>query len=316
MIGDETCERGESMEFEKRAEGIQYEDPRFRLVIRPDCVSSIDKPSSVSRAVHEEIELKYFYEGSSTLLIGSETVTVQAGDLVIMNPYELHSTIRFGAEKGRYPIAYTALATLTFVFAALSMSRNALVTASLAYASSLAYLSIFGERRRFFRRVALLELLTVALAFPIVYERVRRILSDYFERGFSDNGRFKLWRFALKSFSERMLFGNGFSGLVVSDELLYPFGPLVKQAHNTVIQLLCATGLFGTVSYIYYRVESLKPVFRNPSIKTVLAGASVAVLLVGSLADNFVFNIYPVFHYTVSMVIIHKSKAEKEGENN
>ena len=90
------------MEFEKRAEGIRYEDPRFRLVIRPDCVSSIDKPSSVSRAVHEEIELKYFYEGSSTLLIGSETVTVQAGDLVIMNPYELHSTIRFGAEKGRY----------------------------------------------------------------------------------------------------------------------------------------------------------------------------------------------------------------------
>ncbi len=224
--------------------------------------------------------------------------------------------IFYAAEKGSRPVAYTAVATLTLVFAALSMSRNALVTASLAYASSLAYLSIFGERRRFFRRVALLELLTVALAFPIVYERVRRILSDYFERGFSDNGRFKLWRFALKSFSERMLFGNGFSGLVVSDELLYPFGPLVKQAHNTIIQLLSATGIFGTASYIYYRIESLKPIFRAPSTKTVLAGVSVAVLLIGSLADNFVFNIYPTFHYTISMVIIHKTKAEEDAKNN
>lgn len=90
------------MEFEKRAEGIRYEDPGFRLLIRPDCVSSIDQPGSASRAIHEEIELKYFYEGCSTLLIGSQTVTAQAGDLVIMNPYELHSTIRYGAEKGKY----------------------------------------------------------------------------------------------------------------------------------------------------------------------------------------------------------------------
>ena len=90
------------MEIEKRSEGIRYEDPRFRLVIRPDCVSSIDKPSSVSRAVHEEIELKYFYEGSSTLLIGNEAIIANAGDVIVINPYEFHATINYSEEKGKY----------------------------------------------------------------------------------------------------------------------------------------------------------------------------------------------------------------------
>ncbi len=86
----------------KQAMGITFDDPNFRLIIRTDCVSNIDDPNRISKALHEEIELKYFYEGSSTLLVGTDTVAAQAGDLVIMNPYELHSTIRFGEEKGKY----------------------------------------------------------------------------------------------------------------------------------------------------------------------------------------------------------------------
>lgn len=74
----------------------------FRLVFHPGKVSYIDDPLRVPRALHEEIEIKYFYEGSSTLLIGTETVEVTAGDLVVINPYEPHSTIRFGEERGHY----------------------------------------------------------------------------------------------------------------------------------------------------------------------------------------------------------------------
>ena len=77
-------------------------DPAYPLRIVPDSISRIDDPAGVTRALHEEIELKYFYEGESTLLIGGETVEVRAGDLVVINPYELHSTIRFGEDRGRY----------------------------------------------------------------------------------------------------------------------------------------------------------------------------------------------------------------------
>ena len=78
------------------------EDTDFRVCFRPDKISYVDDPARVTRALHEEIEIKYFYEGSSTLLIGKETIEVQKGDLVVINPYEPHSTIRFGEERGHY----------------------------------------------------------------------------------------------------------------------------------------------------------------------------------------------------------------------
>ena len=86
----------------RKEDGIHYDNPDFRLIIRPDCVSSIDTPEKISRAFHKEIEIKYFYEGNATLLVGSQTIQAKPGDVVIMNPYEVHSTIRFGENKGKY----------------------------------------------------------------------------------------------------------------------------------------------------------------------------------------------------------------------
>jgi len=79
-----------------------FTDTDFRLVFQPFKASSIDDPSALSRTLHEEIELKYFYEGNSTLIIGTETVEATVGDLVVINPYEPHSTIRFGEDGGHY----------------------------------------------------------------------------------------------------------------------------------------------------------------------------------------------------------------------
>ena len=81
---------------------IYFTDADFRAVFQTTKASSIDNPASISKTLHEEIEVKYFYEGSSTLIIGGKTVEVSEGDLVVINPYEPHSTIRFGESGGRY----------------------------------------------------------------------------------------------------------------------------------------------------------------------------------------------------------------------
>ena len=67
-------------------------------------VAKIDKPETLSNqsAIHEQIEIKCFYEGSATLLIGSETISVKAGDVVVINPYEFHATVDTGEERGKY----------------------------------------------------------------------------------------------------------------------------------------------------------------------------------------------------------------------
>ena len=58
---------------------------------------------------HEEIEIKYFYEGSSVLMVGTEVIATQPGYIVIVNPYEFHTTIDVGQNKGRYHLINLSL---------------------------------------------------------------------------------------------------------------------------------------------------------------------------------------------------------------
>ena len=75
---------------------------KLNMIIVPDCVSQVNKVTHSRKMLHEEIEIKYFYEGSSTLLIGTETVTARAGDVVVINPYQFHATIDCIEEVGKY----------------------------------------------------------------------------------------------------------------------------------------------------------------------------------------------------------------------
>jgi len=77
---------------------------KLNMIIVPDCVSQVNNPSYSRKMLHEEIEIKYFYEGTSTLLIGTETVTAKAGDVVVINPYQFHATIDCVEEEGKYHI--------------------------------------------------------------------------------------------------------------------------------------------------------------------------------------------------------------------
>ncbi len=217
----------------------------------------------------------------------------------------------YGVHNSKYPWFYFAVATLTYIFAILSMSRNALLASSIVYPVCVIISCFKGKNKKAFRVVTLLGIIAV-IAFAIIFrEKIYTILLDYFERGFSDNKRFELWGAAYDNFLKSPMFGNGFMGFDVSDELLYSFGLQGKQAHNTILQLLSATGIVGLFAYLYYRYHTLKPVFRRPSLKKTLVLLSILVLLFESLLDNFIFNVYPMFYYTVALVILHKFSEEE-----
>ena len=216
----------------------------------------------------------------------------------------------YGVYKNRYPWLYFGAATLAYVMSVLTMSRNALIFASLAYAACIIISCFVGSYKKQFRIVALLGIVLV-LAFAVVFfDKIYVLLADYFERGLSDNGRFLLWQGAFESFVENPIFGSGFYGLNI-DSIQFSFLP--KMAHQTVLQLLGATGIFGLLSYLYYRVKTAISVFRKPSLLKTMMALSILVLLLESLLDNFIFNFYPVFYYVVALAIIARSNEE---ENN
>ena len=73
------------------------------IYVKYGATSFLSNIKEAKEALHEAIEIKCFYEGSSTLLIGNETIVVNKGDVVVVNPYEFHTTINCGEnEKGRY----------------------------------------------------------------------------------------------------------------------------------------------------------------------------------------------------------------------
>ena len=232
-------------------------------------------------------------------------------NLVALSLAVLIPVLFYGAERSRHPKVYFVAATLSYIASLLTLSRNALIFSSLAYFGSLVAFSFVGRHRRAFRIVTAFCAFSVLVSFVSFFDGIKHLFLDYFERGFSDNGRFAIWRAAFENFRKSLLFGTGFHGLTVDTAV---FGPLPKQAHNTLLQLLSAMGLFGLFSYLYYRISTLGPIFRRPSLMKSMLGASVLVLLSMSLFDNFVFNIYPILYYDVTLAILFRS--EKEGKTN
>lgn len=232
-------------------------------------------------------------------------------NLVAVSLAVLIPVLFFGVMNNRYPWLYFAVATLAFVMSVLTMSRNALVFSTLAYVACVLICCFVGKYKKIFRIITVAGILLVAAFTVILWDKLQGLLADYFERGFSDNGRFALWRQAFDNFLSAPVFGRGFCGFDVDTAV---FGPLPKQAHNTVIQLLSATGIVGLLAYVYYRAKTLKPFFKRPTLMKSFLGISILVLLAESLLDNFVFNVYPVLYYSVTLAIVYRAFEEESIE--
>ncbi len=254
------------------------------------------------------IELIALYLTSDNIFINGtiNKVGVALGwgiwNLVGVSLSVLIPVIFYGMHKNKYPWLYFASATVTYIAAVLTMSRNAFIFSTLAYAACVLISCFVGKQKRTFRIITAAGIAAAVLLVIVFFDKIYLLLGDYFERGLSDNGRYALWRAAFENFLKSPVFGGGFYGF--APENLDPFGPLAKQAHNTVLQLLSATGIFGFAAYFYYRFKTATEIIKRPSFLKIMLSLSIAVLLLESLLDNFIFNIYPMFYYNVALAII------------
>ena len=75
-------------------------DPNFSIIFHPN---SVDQCTQFSQMMHwhESIELIYFTEGTGKVICGPQEILANEGDLIVINPNELH---RFESitEQARY----------------------------------------------------------------------------------------------------------------------------------------------------------------------------------------------------------------------
>lgn len=206
-----------------------------------------------------------------------------------------------GVIYSRRPYLYLAAATLALAATFATQSRGALIAGALAYIVSLIAAAVASERRWVY-----IALVAVIFSFGIGYAvaSVDR-LPELIGRLLADNGRFRLWRLGLAEFASSPLFGVGFFGFE------YPAGEgyftgadfLPPMMHSTPIQLLSATGLFGTVGYAVFRVSTVIHIFRERSVMRLLVFFSAGLMLLLSLVENYVFQLWPLLYHTAALAI-------------
>lgn len=79
-------------------EDIKFHDAALPLNIlkqrRPGQTGDVPPRDALLLHWHEHIELLFFLEGGATVLVGSETIHTQDGDVIIVNPTEPHKVLR------------------------------------------------------------------------------------------------------------------------------------------------------------------------------------------------------------------------------
>ena len=219
-----------------------------------------------------------------------------------------------GTRGGKMQIYYFAMATLAFVGAVLNVSRSAALVGGITYLVCLVISFIKSKSKKRYIVEMTIVIVAAAVAAIFMWDSVSSAIGNYVDRGTTDSGRFSIWEKGIELFKTAPTFGYGFFGRQTSILGATQIEFLPNMMHNTLVQLLVCFGLFGTVAYVFYRLVSLRPFFKNPSyVKTMLGGALLTVL-VGSLLDNFIFNILPMFSYGVIVAIVYKLESEEGGK--
>lgn len=236
------------------------------------------------------------------IMLGFGIWTLIGIHLAMLIPAIFYNAIR----RGRRGIIYFLVATLTLLFAFLSMSRGAQLISLAVYVFCVT-VAAFKAKNKFFYRVILGVILVSAVALAVLFFDK---LSAAFIGFFDDNGRIEHAKIAITNFLHFPIFGVGFGGFEAIEALpenLSPMGPLPAMAHCTPLQLLSATGAFGFLTYIFYRAASLIPVLKKRTLPAVLSFLGAAVIFIGGLVDNFPFDIYPMFYSQIALAISHRA---------
>lgn len=210
----------------------------------------------------------------------------------------------YGFMKGKTPILSLVTAFTIYITTLATTSRNAMVVGTFYFVVCLIICMLFGDRK-VEARIAIPTMIVITAVAAVVFKDECSYLLDlYVDRGMDSSGRFDIWKECFEIFKENSTFGVGFFGMLAHGTGQFVPQEFIPQfAHNTVFELLSATGLVGSISYLIYRISTLKYMLRKPTLDRFMLMMGASVLIAEGLLDNYVFQIYNTFYYVVALAI-------------
>lgn len=258
------------------------------------------------------------YFNNNMVSMGFGKRTLVAYHFVALIPMQLYG---FAKCRGGLIYLVSAIATCAAMLATFSRNGALMGTASILFC--LLYITfsklVKGKRKIFNSIFVILVFLgTLAVGYKFL-DKITILIQNFSERGFSDSFRFEQWERCIDAFLEKPLFGLGFycfeplEGTWLSTQ----FSPCMS--HNTIFELMAKTGAVGLACYLIYRICTLCVFFRRKDENKRFLFFVCLPLLLMSLLDNFMFQMFTTFHYTTALAIACKIDTEQHmysGKNN
>ena len=238
----------------------------------------------------------------TSIRLGWGVSTVIGAAIAVLIPVLL-----YGAMRRPRPIPYFVMAFAAVIGCFFSMSRMALGVGTLFFGVSLLIGCFCGKRKTLFQTVSLVMILAVLIVLIGYFENIMRLFAVYFEKGFSSSGRLPIWKKCVDGFFDHPIFGAGFFGLKIGASISH-------FAHNSIMQMIGSCGLFGIVSYLIYRIETVFLYLKRPTLFKTMMGLSAAALVVASLLDIFLFSFIMMLYHSALLALTCILNREEEAD--
>lgn len=232
-------------------------------------------------------------------------VSNSAGEMMVMM---LPAMFYFAAKEKRGWI-YLLLSALTIVAVYFTLSRAALLVGILVFAAGIVYVLVRGKvnRRSNLITTCCLAVCLCAAVLAVFKGNLGDLFEFFASVGFSDRGRFRIWKQMLEFFTSFPVFGAGFSAFYQSGG--YGINVFHNLAHNTILQMIGSCGIVGIAAYVFHRAQTIMLFLKRRNEARSFVGIILLCFLAMARLDQIFF--FPNFTVIyASMLVI----AEKDYE--
>ncbi len=215
------------------------------------------------------------------------------------------------ASYKKFPLIFIISGALCYLSVLFTLSRAAILVSTVIFALCILALCVFNHKNKIINRIfiALLFLVGFCIVYKY-YDKLHLLLDEIIKDGLDDSGRFEYFKDGIERFKQHPLLGAGFGNSHgVNDKFVIP---APEYFHNTIIQILASCGILGMIAYLIHRVETIILFFKNRSLASFFMGMSILTLLLTSLLDIHMFNIFPAIFYSVILCVFEQHTKLKD----
>lgn len=215
------------------------------------------------------------------------------------------------ASKHKYGTAFLLGALFNLITCFLCFSRQAMMMGTVIFIACCVWLLICdkGIKRIINASVMAALLIIFLIIIGIKHKQFAQFFASLLGSLKTGSGRIEMWKDGLRNLMSKPLFGVGFykPSAAPGDMGYYSnelSASIPRMCHNTIFEIVSACGLFGLITYVIHRTQTVISFINNVTHERVFIAMTLCALLLVCLLDNHIFYFLPTMVYAVLVALL------------